>query len=450
MATIIRPARALSGTVQVPGDKSIAHRALILGALARGTQVISGLPRSADVSSTAACLRALGYRIEEDAEGRTLVGEGGEVIAGRASADAAEPELVLDAGNSGTTARLLSGLLAGLGRTCSIDGDDSLRRRPMERIAEPLRLMGADIRTGPGGCLPLCFSLGAPLQSITYQPPVASAQVKSAILIAGLHAAGSTTVNEIAQTRDHTENMLAAMGVSVARSGNSITVFGEVRPQAVAVTVPGDVSSAAFFLAAGSLLPGSEVRLPGVGVNPTRCGALQVLCEMGADIVRSNEETVAGEAIADLMVRGSRLRGVEIGGAIIPALIDELPVLAVVASQAEGVTTVRDAEELRHKESDRIQTMVENLTRLGADITERPDGFVIRGPSRLHGGVVSAHGDHRIAMAMAVAGLIASGETQIENSDVAGVSYPEFFTDLARLAQPLNGETGAGGISTAR
>ncbi len=421
--TTVNQATRIIGTLTVPGDKSIAHRSLILGAVARGTQVITGLPGSADVKTTAACLQALGCEVTTAPDGTTRVGDWtGEVAA------------VIDAGNSGTSARLLAGLIAGRGGECAIDGDESLRRRPMTRIAEPLRLMGAEVETSAGGRLPLTIR-GGELTGIRYRPAVASAQVKSAVLIAGLFARGSTTVEEIAPTRDHTENMLAAMGVTVARDGLKITVPGETVPEAVPVTVPGDASSAAFHVVAATLLPGSELRLPGCGVNPTRSGALRVLARMGADITLENPRTCAGEDIADILVRGSSLQGVEIGGDTIPTLIDELPVLAVAASQAAGTTTVRDAAELRHKEADRIAGTVQNLQRLGADITEREDGFVVEGPCRLRGAAVEAFGDHRLAMAMAVAGLLAAGSTRIAGSSTVGISYPGFFADLRAVAR---------------
>jgi 3-phosphoshikimate 1-carboxyvinyltransferase len=420
----------------VPGDKSIAHRALILGALADGapgndaagdrlpggrTHTVTGLPESADVASTAECLRRLGCSIERDAAGLVHVTPG------------AMQGCALDAGNSGTTTRLLAGLIAGKGLDCTIDGDGSLRLRPMRRIAEPLGLMGAKVVTAESGGLPMRIR-GGKLKGITYPLPVASAQVKSCILIAGLFASGTTTVIEPAPTRDHTELMLAAMGVPVIRDGNAVTVKGGARLQGVDVTVPGDVSSAAFFATAAAIVPGSGIRIAETGINPTRTGALEVLRRMGAPVVLENERTVAGEPIADIAVNAGPLQAADIGGNLIPTLIDELPILAVAATQAHGTTTVSGAEELRHKESDRIAAVVTNLSRLGALIEERGDGFVVHGPCGLHGARVDACGDHRIAMAMAVAGLVASGQTIVENADVVAVSYPRFFEDLASLA----------------
>jgi 3-phosphoshikimate 1-carboxyvinyltransferase len=405
----------------VPGDKSIAHRALILGALAQGEQRISGMPPSEDVASSARCLRALGCRIEN--------GSGGVL---RVSGRPWKTGERLDAGNSGTTARLLSGLVAGLGLDCTLDGDGSLRRRPMARVVDPLVRMGAVIETAPEGRLPMRIRANG-LRGIRYRMPVASAQVKSAILIAGLHADGTTSVFEAAPTRDHTELLLAAMGLPVTRMESSVTVAGGGTLRGIELEVPGDFSSATFLLAAATLVPGSEVRLTGVGVNPTRTGALEILRQMGADIERIERAPQGGEPIADLIVRPAALEATQIGGAIIPALIDELPVLAVVATQAEGTTTVRDAAELRHKESDRIATTVANLRRMGAAIEELPDGFSVHGPCRLKGAVVPSHGDHRAAMAAAVAGLIADGETEIEESEAVAVSYPGFFSDLLGL-----------------
>lgn len=423
MHITVERVKKLSGTVHVPGDKSIAHRALILGALAEGVQEVRGLPEGADVGSTAACLAALGAQVEGRAPGPVRVTSG-------PWRDGA----VLDAGNSGTTARLLSGVIAGLGLCAEIRGDASLSQRPMERVADPLRRMGAEVRTAAGGTLPLRFSGGA-LRGIEYAPPVASAQVKSAVLLAGLSAEGETTVIEKAPTRDHTENLLRFMGVALEREGLSVTVWGGAKLSAVHVSVPGDFSSAAFFLAGATILPGSEVRLPGVGLNPRRAAFLEVLREMGGHAEVRNERTQAGEPAGDLVVRAAPLHGVEVGGDRIPALIDELPLLAVLGAFAEGVTRVRDAEELRHKESDRIESMVENLRRMGARIEEAPDGFQVHGPCTLKGAEVSSFGDHRVAMALSVAGLAAEGRTTIQGSEAVRISFPGFFMALKDLAR---------------
>ncbi len=433
METIVHEARRIRGELIPPGDKSIAHRALILGALARGRQVVRGLPQSADVQSTIACLRRLGGRVDEFPDG-TVTGHSGAGQSGANQSGAWPADVSLHAGNSGTTARLLAGLVAGIPTTCKLDGDASLRQRPMARVAEPLRAMGAEIRTAPHGRLPMQIQ-GGHLTGIHYRLPVASAQVKSAVLIAGLQAEGTTCVEELMPTRDHTEIMLEAMGVPVSRDGPAVTVTGGSRPRAVEIELPGDFSAAAFFLAAATLMSGSEIQLPGTGVNPTRTGLLKVLQEMGADIVLADRATRGGEPVADIVACSAQLHGVEIGGAHIPSLIDELPLLAVLATQAEGVTSVRDAGELRLKESDRIAALAEGLCRLGADITAQEDGFQVKGPCRLHGGTVSSHGDHRIAMAMAVAGLVAATPVRITGSEAVSVSYPGFFEDLSSVVE---------------
>lgn len=434
MDITIDKCRRVRGTIDVPGDKSIAHRALILGAICRGVQSVGGVPSSQDVGSTISCLRTLGARIEKDRDGSLSVSQG----------EWSDGERIY-AGNSGTTARLVSGLVAGKGLQCMIDGDGSLRTRPMERIAEPLRGMGSDVRTANGGCLPMRIA-GGRLAGIEYRPPVASAQVKSAVLIAGLHAKGETTVIEEILTRDHTENLLSEMGVPVRRrtaaDGDSaprgaacVTVPGGAEPKGIRIDVPGDISSAAFFIAAAAAMPGSEVRLRRTGVNRTRTGALDAMRRMGADIALENEATRRGEAVADVVVRSSELRGIVVEGDAVTRLIDELPVLAVIATQAQGTTMVRGARELRHKESDRIHAIVSNLSLLGANVDELEDGFVVEGPCALQGGPVDAYGDHRIAMAMAVAGLLAEGSTRITGSSVVAVSYPGFFEDLRGLVE---------------
>ncbi|MFQ5511339.1 MAG: 3-phosphoshikimate 1-carboxyvinyltransferase [Candidatus Krumholzibacteriia bacterium] len=418
---ILQQADKVRGTVRVPGDKSIAHRALILGAMARGKQVIEGVPRAADVDSTISCLRSLGAFIEEMPDGRVL-NLSTRFTSGK----------VLDAGNSGTTARLMSGLIAGHPLYATIDGDASLRRRPMTRVASPLTEMGAEVSTAEGGRLPMTIR-GGNLAGMTYRLPVPSAQVKTAVLIAGLLADGETTVEEGIATRDHTERMLRAMSASIRTADGCITVEGGKPLKAAHVKVPADISSAAFFVVAATCLPSSEVYLPTTGVNPTRTGLLDVLQEMGASIDRAGGESYLEEPVADLIVKSSLLRGVTVDPGFLPRLIDELPVLAVAATQAEGETVVTGAEELRYKESDRITAVVDNLSLLGADIEERDDGFVVRGPTRLRANKVSSYGDHRIAMAMTVAGLLAEGRTEITGSEVIDVSYPSFFNDLRSL-----------------
>ena len=413
----------LKGTLKVPGDKSIAHRALMLGAIARGRQIVEGLPDATDVNSTITCLRELGCFVETMPDGRTMVMSRG-----------IGAEAKLDAGNSGTTARLLTGLVAGHDTTCTIDGDESLRRRPMARVAEPLAKMGARITTAEDGRLPLTIQ-GGNLKGITYDLPVASAQVKSALLLAGLRAEGVTTVREPVPTRDHTERLLGAMGVDVLLGDKMVGVTGGAKLIGTEVFVPGDFSSAAFLIVAALCLPGSEIYLPVTGVNPTRTGLLETLTEMGAEIILDNPEVMSGEPVSDLLVRSAPLKAVEITDpSRVAAMIDEFPALAVAATQAEGQTVVRGVGELRRKESDRIHAISETLTMMGADIEEFEDGFAIRGPQKLRGASVSSHGDHRIAMAAAVAGLIATGETEIVDAGTVDVSYPGFFSGLKALA----------------
>jgi 3-phosphoshikimate 1-carboxyvinyltransferase len=424
MRRTIEPATRLRGVLKVPGDKPISHRALILGVIARGRHVIDGLSPAEDVQRTVQALSDLGCFVETMPDGRTLVLSHGLV-----------DEATVNAGNSGTTARLMAGLAAALPATITIDGDDSLRRRPMERIAEPLAAMGAAITTSEGGKLPMTIR-GGGLKGVRYELPVASAQVKSAILIAGLRAKGDTTVVEPVPTRDHTEVMLRAMGVDVRSQGGEVTVTGGAELNGGHISIPGDVSSAAYLIAAASCLPDSEVFMPVTGVNRTRTGFLELMREMGADVSTESEHEMSGERVADVIATTALdgLSAITVDDpAVVASCIDELPLLAVVATQAKGETTVRGAGELRVKESDRIAAVVENLTTMGADITELDDGFRVRGPSRLRGAEVSTRGDHRIAMAMAVAGLMAEGNTTLDDASVVEISYPAFFADLSTL-----------------
>lgn len=402
----------------MPGDKSISHRAMILNAVAEGEARVSGLSTGADVASTAGCLRALGVVVED-----------GRVI-GRGLDGLCEPAGPLDCGNSGTTMRLLAGLLAGRPFTVTLVGDESLSQRPMERVAGPLRLMGARAETEP-----LRVGGDGPLHGIDYVSPVASAQVKSALLLAGLSAAGPTRVVEPSQTRDHTERMLQAMGAPVARDGPAVTLSGPVgglRP--LDVPVPGDLSAAAFWLVAAGLHPRGQVRLPGVGVNPTRAAVLDVLARCGIEVARLEPRMEGAEPVADLVAAtASERRPFEVGGARAAELIDELPVLAVAATLLPGTSRITGAAELRVKESDRIAGMAEGLSAMGADVTELTDGWEIRGPRYLEGARVSSRGDHRVAMALAVAGLLADGQTEIEESDSVDISYPAFWGDLEAM-----------------
>ena len=420
---LIEPARSFRGRFHLPGDKSISHRAAILGAMAEGTTRILNFSSAADCASTLSCLRALGIAIER---------EGGEVrLHGRGTGAWRAPAQPLDAGNSGSTLRMLAGALAGRPFRAVLTGDDSLRRRPVERVAAPLRLMGATAATTDGKP-PLTIE-GGGLRPIVYDSPVASAQVKTAVLLAGLQAEGTTTVREPAPSRDHTERMLPQFGVPVERAGLAVSVRGVARPRAAEVAVPGDASSAAFPVVAALVLPDSETRLEGVLLSPGRAAFLDVLRAMGGDVETCVTSTDP-EPVGWIAARSSRLRGIVVDPAVVPALIDEVPALAVAAAFAEGTFAVSGAAELRVKESDRIAALVEGLTRMGAAAEERPDGLVVHGGRPLHGAAVRSLGDHRIAMALAVAALAAEGPTEIEEAECAAVSFPGFYGLLARGA----------------
>ena len=422
--SVRRPPR-LEGSLALPGDKSVSHRALILNALASGASQISGLSTGADVLATRRCLESLGVQISqgETQESLSLLG---------AAWDLEESPNVLDAANSGTSMRLLSGVLATQPFLSVITGDESLRSRPMGRIVQPLRQMGASVLGRRGNTMAPLVIQGGSLNPIEYDLPVASAQVKSCIILAALRGSGPTLIRQPAPSRDHTERMLRAMGASVEEQDLTITVApGPLR--AVDVDVPGDVSAAAFWLVAAACHPHASIRLSNVGVNPGRTGILDVLKDMGARITLERPRLQGGEPVADLLVESSRLEAVEIGGDLVPRILDELPVLAVAACFANGGTVIKDARELRFKESDRIQTTVAQLSRLGAEVQERPDGMVIHGTGRLSGASVQSHGDHRLAMALAVAGLLVEGETIVEGAGAAVVSYPHFWEHLDRL-----------------
>ena len=424
MTRVVEKVARLKGTVKVPGDKSISHRALILGAAARGRQIIDGLSDAADVRSTADALRAMGCFVETMPDGRTMV-----------LANSLRSEFSVDAGNSGTTARLFAGLAAGRAMRCEITGDESLCRRPMRRVAEPLERMGARMSLADDGTLPAVVEGGA-LRGIEYEMPVPSAQVKSAVLIAGLFAEGETTVVEPTATRDHTEIMLQAMGAGITRQNGRVTILGRAPLQGSAITVPGDFSSAAFFVVAALLAPSSRILLPFTGINPRRTGLLDVLHRMGGHVSIESIHSDRTEPAGDIVAASSELQAVDVSDpAVVAALIDEIPVLAVAATQAAGRTTIRGASELRHKESDRIAAMVTNLRAMGANIEALDDGFIIEGPTALRGAAVSSFHDHRIAMAMTVAGMVADGTTRITGDSVVAVSYPQFFHDLRALAR---------------
>lgn len=428
MQAIVRPPPSLRGILRLPGDKSISHRAAIFNAIAEGEAVVQNVQRGADVLATLHCLQRLGVRQQWlDETTLRIVGVGRQGLR--------EPVAVLDCRNSGTTMRLLTGLLAPQPFFSVLSGDASLRCRPMDRIVGPLRAMGADIRGRRGGAqAPLAIN-GQPLTGIRYQMPLPSAQVKSALALAALYAEGDTHLEEPAPSRDHTERMLQAMGADVQCRDRALTVrplTKELKP--LSLRVPGDVSAAACWLVAAALHPQAEVRLEEVGVNPTRTGVIDALRLMGADIALENQRLEGPEPVADIVVRSSRLRGIDIEGDLVPRAIDELPLIALAACLAQGETVIRDAAELRVKESDRVRNTVRELRRLGVDIEELADGMRIRGPRRLRGASVSSHGDHRLAMLLAVAGLVAQGETIIRNAQAVAVSYPWFWGDLERLA----------------
>lgn len=426
---LVRPALRVRGRVRPPGDKSISHRAALLAAIADGTSTLYGYSTGADCASTVACLRTLGVRI--DVEGRDPGGLRLRVE-GRGLGGLCAPAGILDAGNSGSTMRMLLGLLAGHGFEATLTGDASLCRRPMQRVIRPLELMGARIRSDEGRP-PLSIS-GTPTPgALTYEPEIPSAQVKSAILLAGLQASGTTVVIERLATRDHTERALAAFGVEVARDGLRVAVAGGQRLHPAQMAIPGDLSSAAFWMAAGAALPGSDVVIEDVGLNPTRTGIIDILRRMGADVeAQILGGTTAGEPAGTITVRhGAPARAV-ITPAEVPGVIDELPVLAALAAHG-GELEVSGAAELRVKESDRISALADGLRRMGAEIEERADGFHVSGRRRLRGGEVDAHHDHRLAMAFAIAALGASGPTTIHDAGAAAVSYPEFFSVLESL-----------------
>ncbi len=427
MTTLIVSPGPLIGRVHVPADKSITHRALLFGAIAEGISRVRNYLDGGDCRATLNVVRQLGVLVEEPAPGEWR-------IHGRGLWGLCEPEVVLDCVNSGTTARLLAGLLAGQRFHSVITGSAQLRQRPMARVVEPLRQMGADIAGRQDGRLLPLSVRGRPLQGIEYTLPVASAQVKSCLLLAALYADGLTVVREPGPARDHTERMLTAMGVSVVRRGQTVIAEAPANPlQPLDLTVPGDFSSAAFLLAAGACVPGSRVTIAEVGVNPTRRGLLDALVAMGADVALDNWGESGGEPIGDLHVRPAPLRAITLEGDAIVTLIDELPVFAVIATQAHGITIVRDAAELRVKETDRIATTVAELRKLGARIEATADGFVIEGPTPLRGTRVHSHGDHRLAMALAVAGLFAEGVTAVAEAECIADSFPGFEQVLLKL-----------------
>lgn len=428
----ITPAKGLQGEVTVPGDKSISHRSVMFGSIAKGTTEITNFLQGADCLSTIRCFQSMGIEIENTPDRILVHGNG---LRGLKA-----PSSVLDTGNSGTTTRLISGILAGQPFPSVLSGDESLNSRPMGRIMDPLNTMGAHISSIQGnGCAPLQIDPGT-LHGIHYHSKVASAQVKSAVLLAGLYADGETSVTEPVLSRNHTELMLNGFGATVrsatesdGRAAASILPCDELYGQKI--VVPGDISSAAYFIAAGLLVPGSEILVKNVGINPTRAGILKICENMGADITYLNQTSAGGEPTADILVKHSRLNATTVGGSIIPTLIDEIPMIAVMAALAEGTTIIKDAAELKVKETNRIDTVTENLKVMGADITPTDDGMIIKGTGMLKGADVNSYLDHRIAMAFAIAGLAAGGTTTIHDSQCVDVSYPAFFETLEALKQ---------------
>lgn len=418
------PGRPLTGRLRVPGDKSISHRAIMLGSLAEGVTEVSGFLEGEDSLATLAAFRAMAVNIQRPGPGQVR-------IAGVGLHGLRQPAQALDLGNSGTSMRLMAGLLAGQAFDSELIGDASLTRRPMGRVAEPLRRMGARIDTADKGCPPLRIYGDRTLHGIDYTTPMASAQVKSCLLLAGLYASGMTRVTEPAPTRDHTERMLQGLGYPVQVNGRQVSLQGNGRLQATAIDVPADISSAAFFLVAASIVPGSDLLLEHVGINPTRTGIIDILRLMGADLVLENTRTVGGEPVADIRVRHAGLHGIDIPEALVPLAIDEFPVLFVAAATAEGITRLSGAGELRVKESDRIQVMADNLQRLGVRAEPLPDGMVIEG-GRIGGGCIETHNDHRIAMAFAVAAQRATASVRILDCAHVATSFPG-FVELAAV-----------------
>jgi 3-phosphoshikimate 1-carboxyvinyltransferase len=427
MRRIAESQKPLRGELTVPGDKSIAHRAVIFASIANGRSRIFNLSAGDDNSRTVRAFRQMGVEICREGEALCINGQGWD---GLSASDEA-----IDCGNSGTTMRLLSGLLAGRPFASRLDGDLSLRQRPMQRIIDPLQRMGARISTTNGGGLAPLEIQGGKLRGIDYRAPIASAQVKSAVLLAGLQAAGVTTVEEPLRSRDHTELMIRGFGGDISIEGRSVTIRGGQVLSARAVRIPGDISSAAFFMVAAAVTPGSDLIIHEVGCNATRDGVIEVLRRMGSSIELMNPRVETGEPVADLRILGGRLKGVDVGPEMVARTIDEYPILAVAAALADGTTRFSDVRELRYKESDRIATMTEGLRRLGADVEERDDGMIIRGGQRLKGTRIRSFGDHRVAMAMAVAGLASDGGVEIDDASCVDTSFPGFFELLDSIGR---------------
>jgi 3-phosphoshikimate 1-carboxyvinyltransferase len=429
---IVKKRGPLKGQITVPGDKSISHRAVMFGAIAEGTTEVTNFLQGADCLSTIRCFNQLGIEIDNNLSSETVI------IHGKGLHGLSMPKDILDVGNSGTTMRLISGILSGQNFTVSLTGDDSIQKRPMGRIMTPLQMMGADIKSiQDNNCAPLSINstnAKPELIGIHYNSPVASAQIKSCVLLAGLYANGSTTVTEPSLSRNHTELMLTQFGATITSVGNSASILPNPKLVGRKINVPGDISSAAYFIAAGLIVPNSELVIKNVGINPTRDGILQVCKQMGANISLENVIDNGGEPVADIVVCYSELTGTEVGGTIIPTLIDEIPIIAILACFAKGQTVIKDAAELKVKESNRIDVMVENLAKMGADITATADGMIINGGKPLHGASIESKSDHRIAMSFAIASLLAEGDTEIKDAECVDISYPNFYSNLKGLS----------------
>jgi len=424
----IKPAGAIRGEITVPGDKSISHRSIMLGSIARGTTTVCGFLRGEDNMATLNAFRAMGVEVRDDGETLRIEGKGLHGLA--------EPSDILDCGNSGTSMRLMTGLLAGQGFFSVLTGDQYLRNRPMKRVLEPLQRMGATIFGRAGGDKAPLAIVGRELAGISYTSPVSSAQVKSAILLAGLYADGETEVTEPYLSRDHSERMLRYFGADIETFSSGVRLRGGRQLEGRDITVPGDISSAAFFIVAALIVPGSELLIRGVGVNPTRTGIIDILTAMGAAITMINIREISGEPVADLLVRSSELKGIEIGGDLVPRAIDEFPVICVAASCASGRTVIRDARELRVKETDRIAAMAVNLGKIGVHVVETEDGMELEGVERFAGGTVESFGDHRIAMSLLIAGLAARNEITVNDVECIATSFPNFTSLLEKVVSP--------------
>ena len=424
MNKLIKKSEGIYGEISVPGDKSISIRSVILGSIAEGDTIITGLGTGGDIQSAVRCLKQLGVLFEE--KNNSLI------IHGKGLYGLSKPSTIIDVGNSGTTIRLLTGVLAGQKFGAVITGDNSIQSRPMKRITEPLKLMGAEIKGGNGDNYAPLSIVGKKLNGIKYTSPVASAQVKSSIMLASLYADGTTQITEPYKSRDHSERMIGYMGGKVTVDGNNISIEGGQELKGQEIFIPGDISSAAFFIAGALIVENSEILLKDVGVNPTRTGIIDVLKRMGGNIYIQNNREINSEPVADIVVKSSELKGIEISGETIPRVIDEIPILSVVAAVSEGETIIKDAGELRVKETDRIKAVVTNLKKMGADVKELSDGIIIKGPNRLKGAELESFGDHRIALAFSIAGLNAEGDTIIKDAEWADISFPGFF-DLLLL-----------------